>query len=207
MNAQFWNSRYNEEGFAYGENPNEFLVSFINANFNDKSTNQSKKVLCIADGEGRNSIFLAQQGFQVSAMDYSEIGMKKLSNWATRLGLQVNTEVADLNTYDFHKNEGKWDIIVSIFAHLPPMIRQKVHSTIVEVLAPEGYLVYEAYHPDNIGRGTGGPQVVELCPTKDVLLQEVAGLTPIHINEVEKEVNEGKFHSGLAKTVEFVGKK
>ena len=131
MDNKFWDNRYSEpDGFAYGEAANEFLVQTIQGDLVTDMIKKGGNALCIAEGEGRNAVFLAQQGFHVHAMDYSSVGMDKLRQQAIHLGLSdlITTEVADLNTFDFQKNCGAqgWDIVVSIFAHTDPALRQKV---------------------------------------------------------------------------------
>ena len=115
MNKEFWNERYGNEDFAYGINPNDFLK---NQNFNSGT-----KILCLAEGEGRNGVFLATNGFDVTCVDYSESGIKNMNKLAKANNVKIETICKDLN--DFELGENKWDIIVIIFRHFPEELRKK----------------------------------------------------------------------------------
>jgi SAM-dependent methyltransferase len=207
MDASFWDSRYAEDGLAYGEGPNDFLVESCKQL--KIPSNSGNRALCIAEGEGRNAIYLGQQGYDVSAVDMSTVGMQKLNARAHALGLpNIGTEVADLKDYDFSKAapEG-WDLIISIYAHTPPDLRAAIHNNVKASLKSGGYFILEGYHPNNVGRGTGGPQVPPLCYLKADLLNELSGLEIIHAEELEREVNEGKYHSGKSAVVQIIARK
>ena len=212
MNSEFWNDRYKVEDFAYGLNPNEFLVESVETLRNSQAIsarNSPLKVLCIAEGEGRNALYLAKQGFEVFGVDYSAEGMTKLQKASEKEGLShlIHTEVADLNNYDFHKDaEDGWDMIVSIFAHTPPLLQSRIFQEIKSSLKVGGWLIYTAYHPDNLGRGTGGPPVSDMCMT----LERLQASFPVEegcrmgsLEQVERTVNEGKYHQGLASVVQM----
>jgi hypothetical protein len=140
----------------------------------------------------------------------SSVGLSKLQAKASALGLtNIETEVADLGDYDFLKKaDGGWDAIVSIFAHTPENIRLRIHEQVKASLSHGGYFVLEGYHPDNVGRGTGGPQSPDLCYRKATLLSELTPeLTVLHAGELERECNEGRLHSGLASVVQLIVRK
>lgn len=213
MNSEFWDSRYSDPEYVYGTVPNEFLVESVEQLLQSRyeSNSTSLKVLCIAEGEGRNAIFLAKKGFQIYAMDYSQQGMKKLQEESVKQSLDhlIHVEVADLNTYDFKKDapEG-WDIIVSVFAHCPPLLQSRVFNEIKTSLKASGHLIYTAYHPTNIGRGTGGPQASELCMTIEQLQSTFGDDFLFHqCAQQERVVNEGKFHQGVAAVVQCFAQK
>jgi hypothetical protein len=143
---------------AYGETPNEFLVQTMQGDVVTDLIKKGGKVLCIAEGEGRNAIYLAQQGYYVHAMDYSAVGMEKLHQRAVSLGLsdKITTEVADLNAFDFRKDCGAdgWDVVVSIFAHTDPVLRQKVcQSSLACLFSFAVYALstqYQSSHPSPV---------------------------------------------------------
>ena len=114
----FWNSRYGEKGYTYGTEPNDFLASAV-ANHIPASLPASGNAdaLFVGDGEGRNGVWMATQGFKVTSVDLSDIGMAKAAALAKERGTSITTHVADLSTFDL--GEGKWDVIVSIFCHMP----------------------------------------------------------------------------------------
>jgi SAM-dependent methyltransferase len=193
-----WEQRYGAAEYIYGTEPNDFLRTSV-----DGFT--PGRALCYADGEGRNSVFLAEQGWQVSAIDLTESGVAKTHRLAAERGVTVDAQVADLADYD--PGESQWDLIVSIFAHTPPPIRTRVHNAIATALAPGGHLVLEAYTPDQIGRGTGGPPVPELTMTLDELRRDITGLELVHAAELERPVVEGPGHTGVGAVVQVIARR
>ncbi|MFT5697429.1 MAG: SAM-dependent methyltransferase [Desulforhopalus sp.] len=194
-----WDQRYSEPGYAYGTDPNDFLTAsrqYIPA---------GGSVLCLAEGEGRNSVFLAKNGFKVTAVDSSTVAMEKTGALAVQQGVYVDTIVADLADFTFTPNY--YDAIVSIFCHLPPPLRQKVHNLISGSLKEGGVFILEGYTPKQLKHGTGGPPVKELLMNLNVIQKELAGLDMMHGAELEREVLEGTLHRGLGAVVQFIGKK
>lgn len=194
-----WDKRYSEEGFAYGEGPNDFLAkhySRIKPNGN---------VLCIAEGEGRNALFLARKGFKVTAVDFSEVGMSKAKKIAEKENLPLETIVSDLEVFDL--GEAKWDAVISIFAHLPPTIRKIVHGRIETSLKDGGLLILEAYRPEQLELGTGGPPKRDMMMNLEILRMEIPHLKPELQQEMERNIHEGKYHNGLSAVVQYIGKK
>ena len=128
MRKEFWESRYAEEGFAYGTNPNVYLTSFSDA------FNNGEKVLVIGDGEGRNGIWIAEQGCSVVSVDQSEVGLAKARELAVEKGVQIETVCADLSKWDWPESE--FDVVVIIFVHFPPDIRELLHLKVAAALKP-----------------------------------------------------------------------
>lgn len=190
-----WDERYGEPGFAYGTGPNDFLVEVAHHL-------PSGRVLCLAEGEGRNAVFLASRGHEVLAVDQSAVGLEKARGLAARQGVQIETRVADLATFAFEP--GRYAGIVSIWAHVPPEIRRRVHRGCVESLEPGGVMVLEAYTPAQVGRGTGGPPNPNLCMTPHQLREELIGLQFEVLLEREREVSEGKYHHGNSAVVQML---
>lgn len=194
-----WNDRYREPGFAYGDAPNEFLVETA------PRIAPRGRVLSLGEGEGRNAVFLAQQGFTVTGVDDAEVGLAKARSLAAERGVQIETTVADLATFEF--GERAWDAIVSIWCHLPPTVRARVHRECVRALAPGGLFVLEAYTPAQLAFDSGGPKTIEMLYTADLLREELAGLDVLLARECEREVHEGRYHQGPSAVVQFVAKK
>ena len=140
---EMWNQRYGNEEYVYGIAPNDFLKE--NAHLMPKG-----RVLCVADGEGRNSVFLAEQGWDVTAVDISEAGVAKSRALAESRSVAVDAHVADI--MDFDLGSERWTGVVSIFAHMPKEIRQVLHQRLIDALAHGGLFILEAYTPDQIGR-------------------------------------------------------
>ena len=191
----FWNEKFANTDYAYGTEPNDFLVSAV--------TNLKRgATLSLAEGEGRNAVWLAQQGFTVSAIEQSEKGVGKTLRLALQRGVIVMAERGELET--FHIQPNSWDLVVSIYAHTPQELRRKLHRQVVAGLKPGGVFVLEAYTPAQIPNNTGGPKDASLMPTAELLRSELAGLVFDHIEEVERDVVEGSLHTGTAHVVQVV---
>ncbi|WP_067733153.1 class I SAM-dependent methyltransferase [Novosphingobium naphthalenivorans] len=196
-----WDDRFSEPGYAYGTEPNDFLRERV-------ADLQRGRCLCLAEGQGRNAVWLAEQGFDVTAMDQSPAGMEKARELAVSRGVTIATQVGDLA--DFDMGEGVWDSIVAIFVHLPPALRTSVHARIARALAPGGTVLLEAYTPDKFDYpGHGGPPRDQLDRTftRPMLIDDFKGLDVIHAEETVRDVNEGKYHHGRSAVVQFLAKK
>jgi len=193
--SEMWESRYASETFVYGTDPNDFLASAAN----DLPVGRA---LCLADGEGRNGVHLASLGHTVTSVDFSQSGMNKATQLAAERGVQITTVVADLAEFDLGVD--RWDLIVSIFAHTPPDVRRSLHERVARSLSPEGALVLEAYTPQQIGRGTGGPPVPELTMTLDGLRGELRDMTIVEGREIIRPVLEGPGHTGDGAVVQVI---
>ena len=191
----FWNEKFANTEYAYGSEPNDFLVSAV-------TKLKRGATLSLAEGEGRNAVWLAQQGFTVSAIEQSEKGVGKTLRLALQRGVIVMAERGELET--FHIQPNSWDLVVSIFAHTPQELRRKLHRQVVAGLKPGGVFVLEAYTPAQIANNTGGPKDAALMPTAELLRSELAGLVFDRIEEVEREVVEGSLHTGTAHVVQVV---
>ncbi|MCH8503323.1 MAG: class I SAM-dependent methyltransferase [Ectothiorhodospiraceae bacterium] len=194
-----WDERYDSEDYVYGTEPNAFLAAKAGR------IPAGGRVLTLAEGEGRNAVFLAERGFRVTGVDASAVGLKKAARLARERGVNVTLEVRDLARADL--GEDSWDGVVCIFAHLPPELRRDTHRRVVRALKPGGVLVLEAYTPDQLGRGTGGPPSAELMMTADTLRQEFEGLEIELLRECEREVVEGRGHTGTGAVVQLVARK
>lgn len=191
-----WDERYRDSQYAYGTEPNDFLK--------EKYTVLPKgRVLCLAEGEGRNAVFLAKQGYQVVAVDASVEGMKKAKQLAEINNVDIEYMVADLSSFEIE--EAAFDAVISIFCHVPLAVRQALHERVVRGLKPSGVLLLEAYTPAQLQHKTGGPPVEELTMQLDDLLQEFQGLQMQHAVEFEREVVEGIYHTGRGAVVQLIG--
>ena len=193
-----WDERYSEPGYAYGTQPNDFLVAMA-------ARIPPGKVLSLAEGEGRNAVFLAQQGCQVTAVDASLVGLRKAQALAQEKELAIQTVHTDLNEYE--PGVEQWDAIVSICCHLPTPQRAALHRKVVAALKPGGVLVLEAYIPRQLQFATGGPPTAELMVTLDALREELQGLRLELAQELERDVCEGKYHHGRGAVVQVLASK
>jgi SAM-dependent methyltransferase len=194
--AQRWDERYRAAEFLFGTEPNDFLASVA-----DRLPRG--RALCLAEGEGRNAVFLARRGFEVTAVDASAVGLRKAGALAAERGCRIETVVSDLAEYGIEP--GAWDVVVLIFAHLPPDLRRQVHRAAVQGLRAGGALVLEAYSPDQLGLGSGGPPDGELLMRLDVLRDELDGLRFEVARELRREIHEGTMHNGISSVVQVLG--
>jgi len=197
MDVNFWNTRYKEAEFAYGTEPNDFLKSKIQA-FKPNS-----KILCLAEGEGRNAVFLAEHNHHVTAVDYSQEGLNKLKKLASDKNLSIETVCIDLNHYKIEEN--KWDAIICIFGHFPEPLRQSVFKQVFKGLNKGGVFLMEAYHKDQLNYKTGGPQVSELLYSAEELKHDFSEFETISIETSIKEIEEGKYHKGTSAVIQVIG--
>lgn len=197
--AGMWDERYSSDAYLYGREPNSFLKSMTSA------IPGGGRVLCLADGEGRNGVFLAKLGFEVTTIDQSQRGVDKARQFAVESGVELDATVGDLAITDL--GDQRWDAVVSIFAHLPPEVRTDLHARVVRALKPGGLFVLEAYTPSQVGRGTGGPPIPELTMTLEGLRSELTGLTEEHGVELLRSVVEGAGHTGDGAVVQYVGRR
>jgi SAM-dependent methyltransferase len=191
-----WNERYAEPFAAYGTEPNDFLREVA-----DRIPDGP--VLCLAEGEGRNAVFLAAQGHAVTAVDLSEVGLANASKLAEQRGVELTTVVADLAGYD--PGTEQWAGIIVIWSHLPPAIRRRLYPACVRALRPGGALVLECYSVRQLEQpGRGGPGSAELLVTPDIVREDFAGLRFERCTEGERDVNEGSYHHGPSTTVQVL---
>jgi len=192
-----WNERYGSNEFAYGTEPNSFLV--------ENAKLLTGPVLSLAEGEGRNAVFLASLGLDVLGVDGSEVGLAKAHKLAESRGVSIRTEVADLATYAPPANS--YGSVVSISAHLPSNVRRRLYLLVEQSLKPEGIILLEAYSKSQLSRNTGGPKDPDMLMTGADIEKEFPNCEVVLCQEIEREVVEGEFHTGLASVVQFIGRK
>lgn len=195
-----WDQRYSEAGFAFGTEPNDFLAA--NA---ERYLPPRGEILCLAEGEGRNAVFLARVGFRVTGVDSSAVGLAKANKLAEQHGVDIRTVVADLG--DFDLGVERWDGIVSIWCHTPEDLRARLHRSVVAALRRGGVFLLEAYTPKQLEYKTGGPPTAERTMTLAAVRQELAGLDFLEAEEKIREVHEGKYHDGLSAVLQVVARK
>jgi Methyltransferase domain len=193
-----WEQRYGVEAYLFGTEPNEFLRDSM-------ALLPSGVALCLAEGEGRNSVFLAENGYSVHSVDLTETGVAKTLRLAESRGVTVDAAVGDLAEFDIGAD--RFDLIVSIFAHMLPATRRDLHRRVVAALKPGGTFLLEAYTPQQVGRGTGGPPTPETTMTLDALRSELAGLDLVHAEELDRDVIEGPGHTGSGAVVQVIARK
>lgn len=199
MNKEFWNERYAQHQSVYGVEPNEFFKAQL-------QSLKPGKLLLPAEGEGRNAIYAAAKGWQVTAYDYSEVAKTKTLENAAALGItSITYEVADLSQLILPNEE--YDSIALIYVHLPREIRKHLLNECIKSLKPEGTLMLEVFSKEQLQYNSGGPKDVEMLYSLNELAEDVVGMKIILQEEVTATLNEGPFHSGPASVVRFVAVK
>lgn len=193
----FWNNRYAGNDYLYGTEPNSFLAEHCSL--------LAGPVLSLSEGEGRNAVFLASRGLEVVGVDLSRIALEKAKKLASSRGVEIKTMLADLATYEPEANH--YGSVVSISAHLPSAIRNRLYPFIEQSLKPDGILLLEAYSEDQLSRDTGGPKDRDMLMTVEKLHREFPDLEPILLREVERDVSEGDGHGGMACVVQLIARK
>ena len=199
MTNDFWNARFAEPGFAYGSEPNAFLVS------QKQYLKAGMKALAVADGEGRNVVWLAQQGLDVLSVDASETGLRKARELAKSRGVSIGTELADLTKWKWPEHE--FDIVAAIFIHFPPEHRARLHDKMLRALKPGGVLIMEAFTPEQLKYKTGGPPVKEMLYTANMLRDEFSKGEILLLQQIMTDLHEGPYHRGTASVVRLIVKR
>lgn len=195
-----WDQRYDTPNYVYGTEPSRFLK--LNANV----LNPGDTVLAVADGEGRNSVFLAEQGLTVTAMDSSAVGMDKARLLAKERNVNVNFQLADLRGYNW--DAVQYDVVAAIFIQFAdPAFRAEIFDGMERAVKPGGLLLLHGYTPKQIEFGTGGPPVAELLYTRDMLADRFADWEIFQLNDYEANLNEGPGHSGRSALIDLIAKR
>lgn len=195
-----WNSRFSAEGYLFGTEPNAFLAAAAGR------IPRGGRVLCVADGEGRNGVWLAEQGYDVVAMDFSPVALAKSEALARARGVTIATVEADIYGWDWEPEA--FDAVVAIFIQFaPPDKRGGLFAGLKKTLKPGGLLLLEGYRPEQIGYGTGGPGEVSHLYTRETLEDAFGDLAALDIREYDAVIEEGAGHSGLSALIDLVGRK
>ncbi len=192
-----WNEVYSGDDYYYGTSPNDFLVEHIGK--------LSGRVLSLAEGEGRNAVFMAEQGLEAWAVDGSETGLAKARTLAASRNVSFDTEVVDLN--DFVPPVGSIQGAISSFAHLPGAARRQLHQRVEQALQPGGIFLLEGYSQAQLPRSTGGPKNPDMLFSLDELFKDFAHSDMLLGQEIEREVLEGRGHTGVASVVQLIMRK
>lgn len=199
MASEFWDQRFGAEGFIYGTRPNDYLRSQA------YRLRPGMTALAVADGEGRNGVWLAEQGLEVLSVDKSAVGLAKAARLARERDVCLSTLQADLVEWGWRASA--FDLVISIFAHFRPAARQRINHGIVESLRPGGLVIVEAFHKRQLGRSSGGPKDLELLYEADYLRADFQPLDLVELLEGQAVLDEGPFHQGEAEVVRYIGRK
>jgi len=195
-----WEKRFSVPGYVFGTEPNQFLAKQAHL------LPKSGTALAVADGEGRNGVWLAERGLDVLSLDWSPTAVGKAQALAKSRGVAIRTQVADLLEWQWPVNA--YDVVVAIFIQfLTPPERQQVFAAMKNALKPGGLMLIEGYRPEQLNYKTGGPSQVENLYTRALLEAELAGLTELTITEHDSMTSEGTGHVGMAALIDLAGRK
>ncbi len=195
-----WEARFAAPGYAFGKEPAAFLKAQAHR------LPGSGKALSIADGEGRNGVWLAEQGLDVLAIDFSPTALQKSRALAAERGVTLATEQADVTTW--HWPTAAYDVIAAIFIQfVTPAERTGLFRNIKRALKPGGLLLLHGYRPEQLRYRTGGPQEVDRMYTRELLEASFSDMTQLEIHEHDSIVSEGSSHVGMSALIDLVAKK
>jgi len=195
-----WDERYSTPDYLFGTEPNAFLVSQADLLVPGQSA------LAVADGEGRNGVWLASKGLTVTAFDASAVGLHKAKRLAAENGVNVDYRLASIE--DWTWTENRFDVVVAIFIQFaPPELREKIFAGIKQCLKPGGLLLLQGYTPKQLEYGTGGPPTGENLYTRRLLEDAFAGFEIMRLEEYDSEIREGSGHSGMSALIDLVARK
>ncbi len=200
MSSAFWDERYATDDYIFGTAPNVFLASQA------ALIRPGMRALSIADGEGRNGVWLAEQGAQVHAVDFSAAALDKARRLATERGVTLDFEQADI--LDWHWPDAAYDLVAAIFIQFaPPPERDHIIAGIRRCLKPGGLLVLQGYTPKQVEFGTGGPPHAANMYTEALLRAWFGDWDILHLAEHESVIREGSHHHGLSALIDLVARK
>ena len=195
-----WDDRYAQDDYVFGTEPAAFLVAHA------ELLRPGARTLVVADGEGRNSVFLAQQGLDVVAMDASPVGIAKAKRLGEERGVTIDFVLADLLTWQWEPDA--YDLVVGIFIQfMGPDDRTKVFAGVQETVRPGGQLLLHGYRPEQLAYGTGGPPLVENLYTADLLAAAFPALETEQLTAYDAEISEGTGHVGMSALIDYIGRK
>jgi len=198
--TSFWDERYAKPGFLFGEAPNAFLASRL------PLLKPGMSVLSVADGEGRNGVWLAEQGLEVHAVDASPVALGKSRQLAARRGVSLLWEEADLQTWDWP--QASYDVVAAIFTQfVGPEGRARQFAGVRQALKAGGLLIMQGYTPRQLEYGTGGPPHAENMYTEELLCAAFGDWEILHLQEHDDAIEEGAGHSGMSALIDLVAKK
>lgn len=199
--TQFWNERFDKDEFIFGKEPNEYLVEKTKQYLKPKN-----KVLCIADGEGRNGVWLAKQGMQVIGFDASDVALAKAKQFAKENQVEVEYSFSDTDSYAWQENT--YDAVIGIFIQFAdPAMRERIFEQTYKALKPGGIFILQGYTPKQLEYKTGGPSLIEHLYTEELIRDLAKEFQNLELISYEKELSEGPRHTGMSAILGLVARK
>jgi cyclopropane fatty-acyl-phospholipid synthase-like methyltransferase len=194
-----WQTRFSAPGYAFGKEPNSFLKAQAHL------LRSGQRALSVADGEGRNGVWLAQQGLDVLAVDFSAAGLAKARALAAERGVSLRTELADITTWQWPREA--LDVVVAIFIFVEPHERPAFFNNLKGALKPGGLLLMQGYRPEQLNYRTGGPSNASRMYTRAILQDGFGDMAALDIREHDSVVSEGSSHAGMSALIDLVARK
>ena len=198
MAKQFWDKRYADSIYVYGEEPNEYFAESV-------QSLAVGKIILPAEGEGRNAVYAAQLGWEVDAFDISAEGKKKADKLAKKHDVEINYKVQGFEEFEAALNS--YDAIALIYAHVPGENREAYFQQCVNWLKPGGRLIFEGFSKTQLGKKTGGPKDEKMLFSMKELETDLKGLQFDYAEELDIQLNEGEFHRGKGSVVRIIATK
>lgn len=194
----FWNERYSEKEYVYGEDPNVFFAEQL-------GKLHTGQVILPCEGEGRNAVHAALHGWEVKAFDASEAGKAKALQLAKKNEVNIDYIIDDAFTINYPENSA--DVVAFIYAHFPPLIRKQIHQKAISWLKPGGRIMMEAFNPDQLQNNSGGPKELAMLYTEEMIKEDFDGLKIEILQTHQTILKEGKYHEGKSDIIRFIGTK
>ena len=196
--SETWNERYRQSDFYYGVEPNDFL------RLCEPHIKRQGRVLSFGEGEGRNALYLAKHGHSITCIDGSQVAKEKCLSLCKDYKQYIDYKVIDLNDFE---TEDMYDAIISIWCHVPSQLRKKLFELSSRKLRPGGFLIFEAYRPDQLEYTSGGPKDLDMLCSLENISPLLFDLQPVLFQETTRWIEEGKGHYGKSATVQLFAKK
>jgi len=195
-----WETRFAAEGYVFGTEPNAFLKAQA------PRLVHGQRALAVADGEGRNGVWLAEQGLDVVSVDFSPRAVAKARQLAQQRRVSIHAECGDLSTWRWP--ESAFDVVAAIFIQFAdPPFRETIFAGIRRTLKPGGLLLMQGYRPEQLAYKTGGPSAVENLYTAPLLRKAFTGWDIVELREHDSHVNEGAGHAGMSALIDLIARK
>jgi SAM-dependent methyltransferase len=199
--TQFWNQRFDKQEFIFGKEPNEYLVEQASHYLKPNSS-----VLCIADGEGRNGVWLAKQGMRVTGFDVSDIALAKANQLAADNEVNIQYSLCDTDGFDWQANS--YDAVIGIFIQFAdPEMRARIFQQVHQTLKSGGLFILQGYTPKQLEYKTGGPSLIQHLYTEEMIRELSSDFEILDLQCYEKELSEGARHTGMSALLGMVAKK
>jgi len=198
-----WDARYGEQEFAYGEKPNEYIKKQL-------ENLSPKHILFPAEGEGRNAVYAATLGWEVSAFDLSHEGYRKAISLCMKHQVTIDYKIGEFSQLEYDNEH--FDALALVYAHFPPHLRENYHQQLGKYVKPGGTIILEGFSKNNLElsqqqTASNGPKNIDMLYTTDIISQDFQDFDIVELKEEIIDIDEGPFHQGKASVIRFVGKK